>query len=246
MSDDTGTLFNELKAMLLDRGASEVGCAALDVLPPDVCHEMPAGVSIAVALNPRVIAGITNGPTRPYYAEYCRVNELLGELAQQAADMLVSRGHRAFAAAATNVGIDAATHSTPLPHKTVATLAGLGWIGKCALLVTEEFGSAVRITTVLTDAELPHGESVISSRCGECDSCVKACPGVAVSGINWQLGLHRDRFFDAFACRAAARNIAQKRTGILDTFCGICIAVCPRTKQYIGQAKRQNSERVEP
>ena len=43
---------------------------------------------------------------------------------------------------------------TVMPHKTVAVHAGLGWIGKSALFVTEKYGSAVRLTSVLTDAPL--------------------------------------------------------------------------------------------
>jgi epoxyqueuosine reductase QueG len=73
---------------------------------------------------------------------------------------------------ATTYDIDSQTLSTGLPHKTTATLAGLGWIGKCALLVTERYGSAIRLTAVLTEAELPCGEPVSRSRCGACaDKC---------------------------------------------------------------------------
>ena len=34
----------------------------------------------------------------------------------------------------------------------MATLSGMGWIGKCALLVNDSYGTAVRYITVLTDA----------------------------------------------------------------------------------------------
>ena len=42
--------------------------------------------------------------------------------------------------------------------KTAATRAGLGWIGKTALLVTPEWGPAVRLGTVFTYAALGAGE----------------------------------------------------------------------------------------
>ena len=41
-----------------------------------------------------------------------------------------------------------------ITYKMLATLAGIGWIGKNALLVTKEQGSAVRFTAVLTDAHV--------------------------------------------------------------------------------------------
>ncbi len=131
--------------------------------------------------------------------------------------------------APTDVGIDDSTLSTRLPHKTTATRAGLGWIGKCALLVTEEFGPAVRLTTVLTDAELRVGEPVTASRCGQCMDCVQACPGRAPSGREWEAGISRDSFFDAFACRRTAREMAAK-IGLDESVCGMCIAACPWTK----------------
>jgi epoxyqueuosine reductase QueG len=109
----------------------------------------------------------------------------------------------------------------------------LGWIGKCALLVTEEYGSAVRISTVLTDAPLETSVSVDDSACGDCALCVESCPGKAPSGKNWEVGLHRDSFFDVFACERASRERAVAKLDFDDTFCGICISVCPWTRKYV-------------
>ncbi len=191
------------------------------------------GISIAVALNPQIISGITEGPTRQYYDEYGRVNDLLDRLGHRAVEFLNEGGYRGIPLAVTSLGIDSETISTRLPHKTVATRAGLGWIGKCALLVTKAFGSAIRITTVLTDAELQTDHPVNADLCGKCSACVDSCPAHAPSGKNWQIGLHRDEFFNAFACRRNALEMASKRIGIVETICGICIAVCPWTQKYI-------------
>jgi len=221
-----------LRELLTGRGAAWVGCADLTVLPPDVREGLPRGVCIVVTLDPAIIGGIAAGPTLEYYVHYRRANDLLNSLASAAASFLQEQGSRAVPQAATDVGIDPATHSTRLPHKTVATRAGLGWIGKCALLVTEQWGSALRLTTVLTDADLPTGEPVTESRCGHCVVCVEVCPGHAPSGREWEVGLERDAFFDAHACRAGARALAA-RAGISETVCGLCIAACPWTQGYV-------------
>lgn len=222
-----------INAALLDKGASLVGFADLIQVPADSRDSMRFGVSIGVALEASVIAGIRNGPTQQYYAEYRRANALLSNLAKQAGSIIQAHGYRAIAKAPTHEGIDPRTQSTVLPHKTVATKAGLGWIGKCALLVTEEYGSAIRITTVLTDAELEAAIPVESSRCGDCAICVDCCAGNAPSGKNWNSNKERESFFDAFACAGAARKQALAKLGFDDTICGICIAVCPRTLQYV-------------
>jgi len=227
------TLSHEITEFLRYKGASMVGFADLTVTPALARQDLPRAVAFAVALAPDVVAEIKNGPTRAYYAEYKRANLLLEDLSLAAAELLRGRGFRAISSAATNEGIDLTTYSTPLPHKTVATLAGFGWIGKCALLVSEQFGSAIRLNRVLTDAQFPTGMPVSDSRCGDCQVCVDACPGLAPTGGNWTRDRHRDEFFDASACRRAARETAQRRTGIMDTFCGICIAVCPWTQSYI-------------
>jgi epoxyqueuosine reductase len=151
--------------------------------------------------------------------------------------MLKDYGFQAIPKEPTHVGIDPKTHSTILPHKTIATRAGLGWIGKCALLVTEDYGSAIRINTILTDAPLETASPVDHSRCGDCRLCVDSCPGNAPSGKNWNVNVYRDSYFDAFACASAARECAVTKIGVDDTICGICISVCPRTMKYV---KREN------
>jgi epoxyqueuosine reductase len=216
------TMPDELRNFLQSNGADVIGFADLSDIASDVRDNFRYGISMAVALNPRIISEIKDGPTKQYYGEYERANGLLDAL-----------GHKAKWFAATRAGIDRETLATRLPHKTAATRAGLGWIGKCAVLVTRGFGSAVRITTVLTDVELPAGEPIDESYCGNCTECVDACPGHAPSGKDWQVGIYRDSFFDAFACRTTARELALKRAGIRETICGICIAVCPWTQKYV-------------
>ncbi len=223
----------EITQYLNASGANLIGFADLTCLSVDVRHNLPRAVVFAIALAPDIVASIRCGPTKAYYAEYDRVNILLAKLSHSVADLLRHRGFTAIASAATNEGIDSETLSTRLPHKTTATLAGLGWIGKCALLVNEEFGAAIRLNRVLTDAPLPTGTPVTESRCGNCRACIDACPGMAATGGNWEPGKHRDTFFNAAVCCHTAREIAQRNTGISDTFCGMCIAACPWTQSYI-------------
>ena len=234
------TLSNEITGFLQARGASLTGFADLTTLPASARRNLPCAVGFAVALAPDIVAGIKDGPTAEYHAEYERVNTLLGELSLATAQLIRSHGFVAVSSAATNEGIDPETHSTELPHKTVGTLAGFGWIGKCALLVGEQFGSAIRLNRVLTDAPLPTGVPVSESRCRDCRACVDACPGLAATGDNWTCDKRREDFFDAFACRRVARETARRRTGISDTFCGICIAVCPWTRNYINRSTQQS------
>jgi hypothetical protein len=149
-----GTLSERLKNELTELGASLVGFADLRDIPENQREGFNYGISIAVAINPAIINGIGNGPTKEYYDEFNRLNSLLDSLDIKAEEIVKSDGYDALPKNRSNVRIDYRDRSTILPHKTVATRAGLGWIGKCALLVTEKFGSAIRISSVLTNAPL--------------------------------------------------------------------------------------------
>jgi epoxyqueuosine reductase len=229
-------LSEELKGRLFSGGASLVGFADLSEIDSDSRGGFPHGVSIAVALNPQVMSEIGEGPTRRYYDEYERVNVLLDKLGQSAEDYLRVKGYGAVARP-TTFHADSMALAARLAHKTVATRAGLGWVGKCALLITEKFGSAVRLTTVLTDARLPAGKPVDESKCGDCTACVDICPAHAVVGKNWRAGMSRESLYDAFACQATAFSLSVKGFGIRITLCGRCIVACPRTKKYLQKYK---------
>lgn len=207
---------------------------------------LPWAVSIAVALDPTVIRDISNGPTRAYFAEYKRVNELLVDLCERAAGILTKLGKEARAVEPTTAHFDERTLSMPVQHKTIATRAGLGWIGKSALLITKQYGPAVRLSSVLTDAEFTTGDPADASGCGDCHCCVDRCPAGAIVGRHWSVGAPRESICNAFACRDAARSLSG-RQGIDATICGICINACPWTQRYIsrelgGQEIRQMLE----
>jgi len=243
------TLNEELTSFLKSNGASLVGFADLGEMASASRDGFPFGVSIAVALDGQIVSEIIEGPTRRYYDEVYRVNDRLNSLGLSAERLIVEWGYRAYALPATThlSSQDAASKalierskqrlinlSTELPHKTAATRGGLGWVGKCALLVTREYGSAVRLTNVLTDAPLSCGKPINESFCGDCVECVKICS--APSGRNWRAGADRESFFDAFTCQKTARERAFKSFGEKVTLCGRCIAACPWTQKYIARA----------
>jgi len=231
-----GTLNSEIESQLKRQGASLVGFADVSGLPAVATGSMKSAISIAVALDASIINEISNGPTRPYYREYERANELLRHLCAAAADYLRASGSKAVAIEPT-IEIDepiGKSLATPLPHKTVATRAGLGWIGKSALLITKEYGAAVRLATVLTDARLETADPTDDSSCGDCKECVIRCPARAISGKNWKAGLERGSIYDAFACCAEAKKLSE-RIGIHITICGTCINACPWTQKYVSR-----------
>ena len=85
-------LRRELSETLACRGASHVGFADLKTVPADSRLGMPRGLSIAVALDPGIIAAIDRGPTADYQREYRRANALLAALGETAGGILRRRG----------------------------------------------------------------------------------------------------------------------------------------------------------
>ena len=230
------TLNSELKARLIKEGAALVGFANISFLPADIRGSMPSAISIAATLAPSIINDISNGPTISYYQEYNRANEFLTELCETAVEFLTSRGNKAIAIKPTipKEEMDYETLATQLPNKTIATRAGIGWIGKSSLLITKEYGPAIRLASVLTDAKLETETPINDSRCGDCMKCVENCPAKAITGNNWELGLQRESLLDAFACCNTAVN-SCKNIEIAATICGVCINVCPWTQKYISR-----------
>lgn len=226
---------SDLQKILIEEGALKIGFGDLTALPEGQRRGMPRGISIAVPLDLAVVNKLGAGMTHAYHAEYNRTNALLNQLARLTADFLQRQGFNAIPMTGEAVKVSFQEHSSVLPHKTAATRAGMGWIGKNALLITREHGSAVRITSVLTDAPLPCAEPVNESSCGECDMCVRNCPGQAPLGPHWSVSSKREEFFDVLSCRkACVERTWSVAPGM--SLCSLCVLVCPWTRKAIEEA----------
>jgi epoxyqueuosine reductase QueG len=187
-------------------------------------RRFPGALSFAIPMTPAIMAGIQNGPNRAYADEYARVNDWINEVADRLAAEIRGKDFQARPLAA-SVRSDPVNIKGDFPHKTAATRAGLGWIGRHCQLITRRFGSWVRLGTVFTDMELPSGRPVERSYCGTCTRCVEACPAGALKGSAWVAGLPRAEILDATACdQWKKENYYQYHKG---HNCGICSAVCP-------------------
>lgn len=222
------TLVDELKAA----GADLVAFADMTDIPEDIRHNMPRAISIAAAFDPSVISTVIDGPTARYDAESARLRDLMNSLGNKCVSIIKREGYNALHDSFYGSGFIPETMSTPLPHKTPATRAGLGWIGKCCLLVTEEYGPAVSLMTVHTDAPLPVASPIDDSRCSGCMACVQACPVNAPSGRNREKGMERGSFFDALKCYQKI-EAGRQEFGFELYICGMCVAACPYTQEYI-------------
>jgi len=198
----------------------------------------PRAVSWALAMNPQIMASIKTGPNQAYADEYANVNDRINRLARDLADDIRSRGFRAQALAA-SVRSDPVNIKGDFPHKTAATRAGLGWVGRNCQIVTRPYGPWVRLGTVFTDLELVCGPSATKSLCGTCMVCVDACPNGALQGHAWYPGIPRKRLLDVGACdRWKKEHYFQYHKG---HNCGICSAVCPHGGKSLKPTDRQHS-----
>ena len=68
----------------------------------------------------------------------------------------------------------------PLSDRAAAAQAGLGWIGRNAMLIDEELGSYTFIGTLLTSFENDIAPAAVADRCGTCTRCLEACPTQAI------------------------------------------------------------------
>lgn len=224
-----------LKRILYDNGADIVGIGDLSIINPEIRKHMPYGICIAIAIKPEIIKGIQLAPTNEYFDAYNERNEKLDYLVTYGAQYLQENGYEAYPQTRDVVSQNETEYNSKLPHKTIATRSGIGWIGKSALLVTKEYGSAIRISTILTNAPLEAEAPINESKCGNCTNCTKACPAGAVKGVNWKLDITREDIFDPVKCRRKAREISREVLNKEITLCGKCIYVCPFTQAYLNK-----------
>lgn len=77
--------------------------------------------------------------------------------------------------------------SNNLPERYIAYLAGLGFIGRNNMLITEKYGTYVFLGEIITNLEIEcsdvrhHSEIRQYQECGDCDICYNACPSKSIT-----------------------------------------------------------------
>jgi len=227
-------LTKELREFSLSRGADLFGVADLGPVRkfilsqgPSMLGQFPRGVSMGIRLNDRIVD--SHSPDEPrrqslyWHHVYDVVTQSLDFLAYDVTRLLVSRGFEAFPVpGSTPYNFDKL--SGIFSHKLAAHLAGLGWIGKSCLLLTEHFGPRIRFVSVLTDAPLVPG-SPLDKPCGKCRVCIDACPVKAFAGVEFNPAEGREVRFEVQKCSEYRREHP----------CGLCVSTCPKGKRALGK-----------
>lgn len=230
-----------VKKKLFEQGAALVGIGDMSSVK-ECCF--PVGISVAVPVPVHMIRDLEEAPTKEYYELYHSLNNKLNEIVTAGEKFLIEKGYDAYAQTTDRVKVDAERVSK-IPHKTVATRSGLGWIGKNCLLVTPEYGSAVRISSILTNAPLKCAEPYNESKCGNCTLCVRQCPAKALKGTLWKAGMKRKEIVDVEQCYRKQKEIMLKNTGIDADLCGKCFAVCLYTQKNLKQQYRNEEKNAD-
>lgn len=213
-------MLNELISELHHRGADFVNTVDISMLSENENRGYYAAILIGIVLSRDYVYRLSTGSTVDY-SEFSEKENRADRLAEWTADFIIAKGYKAFAQSERNLyqhgDYDETTKTTLLPHKKIAILAGLGWIGKNDLLVTNEYGSALCMCTVLTNSPLPtKNRDIIMPKCGKCTVCKDICPTKVIHGYTWQVGADRDEIVDVYHCDACLK----------------CLANCPWTQKY--------------
>lgn len=217
----------ELEKILKEAGADLVGFSSLGENRSPEHPEYGYAVTIVRKLSRAVIKTINGAPTMEYFQHYRATNARLDSIALDAVSFIENTGYLALPVAASQSTPDKKDEYRGIfPHKTGAVLSGLGFIGKNGLLITE-YGSAVRLASVLTDMPLSAQKEIKPCLCGDCQICKNACPAGAITGELYVNGAERSTIFDAKKCSEHMKTYKNIGRGAV---CGICISVCPYNK----------------
>ncbi len=176
---------------------------------------------LLVKILPKEYIDKLNHERETDYSVFSDYEHTTDELADKLVTVIQKEGYRAISQSENGIDsrgeYDEKTKSSVLPHKKIAILSGLGWIGKNNLLVTEKYGAALSMCSVLTDMPLDtiQTEPILSSQCGECNLCLKICPVQAIHGRKWEIGISRDAIVDVYRCVTCLKCLAGCRYSII-------------------------------
>ena len=210
-----------LKKFCEAQGADLFGVADISSVKKDfalsdkLLDKFDRAISLGVRLSQSILSEISQEPTRLYFHHYRTVNHLLDQMALKASSFIQKIGYLSVPVPASQI-LDWQKQTAHLSHKQIGYLAGLGWIGRNNLLVSQECGSQFRLVTLLTDMPLS-ADKPLKKDCGNCRLCIKICPAGAIK--------EKPKDFDHIRCFEKLKEFQKQR--LVDQYiCGVCINVC--------------------
>ncbi len=177
-----------VKDVALAEGADLVGVVPVEDLPEHeegITRILPSARSVVVVAARHSLASIRSANNEVAQFDTIHAYGQAERAAHAAARVIESRGAPAAAVAAF-IPLDMAAPKKGMRGeicwRRAGVRAGLGSYGENGLLVTREFGSAVRISGVVTAAALEGDSPVEEDICDHCMRCVEVCPAKALSG----------------------------------------------------------------
>ena len=215
---------DSLKDHLIKEGISKVGYTNVNV---DEFSNLNYGISLVLRLPKEAIEALLNDEFKKYWKIFHQQIDTLTEIALNTEKLIKDNGYDAFALTMQRNECDMEKLLSKLPYKTLATSSGLGWVGRSALFVCEEYGSAVALSAILTDMPLKIAKPIMDSYCDDCEECQKACPVDAINPTKWNARLNRSDIIDIDVCSQYV--IDQFKSGL---GCSKCLCNCRLTQEY--------------
>ena len=134
-----------------------------------------------------------------------------------------------------------------LLERSLASLAGLGWIGKNTCLINQELGSWFFLAELLTTLEL-RPDTPPPDRCGTCTRCVDSCPTDALKASpEGDYELDARLCISYFTIELRSTIPVEHRTAVGHNIfgCDICQDVCPWNRKA-PSTSLISSDRVAP
>jgi len=119
--------------------------------------------------------------------------------------------------------------SAPIAERSLAAACGVGWIGRNGCLYAPGLGSFLLLCEIVCNLPLvPDGPA--SSRCGDCDLCVRACPTGAIAG-DGLVDARRCVSCLTVECKGAIDPALWPRMGCRLFGCDACQLACPLNRE---------------
>jgi epoxyqueuosine reductase QueG len=176
------------KRVALEHGADLVGVLKAEDLPEHqegISTILPSSKSVMVVASCHSLAAIRSSNNQVAQFDTIHSYGQAERAAHRAARFLESEGHPSVAVPAF-IPIDMAAPKKGMRGeicwRRAGVRSGLGSYGENGLLVTREFGAAVRISGLVTAAVLETDPPLEEDVCDHCMRCVEGCPADALSG----------------------------------------------------------------